>query len=406
MTRRLFVVVLSVTCFAVAACESSSGGGFWPHGQPGGNADSGMAGDATNLPGDASRTNIPGTDLPAGFDRGTGTLPTDTGGAIGQDIQLVVPDSGTPLPTDTGGSTANASCMDIVMCIQSTCLSDPTTMMPCMAQCKMKGGPEAQQAADALINCLMQAGQGACAETCSDPSSSECTGCIAEACGSQTAACQAAGGGGTTTQPDDAVKAACKEIAVCAIKCQGDQTCGNGCVSSNPTGANAFIAMNNCIVQACQGMTGDAQQKCALQAQAPGGACATQTDACVTGTGTCAGIQTCLQSCATNPDRIGCQVNCQFTGTLEAQKQFNDFQLCAVESITGTCAQSCPAGMSDTSQACAQCYNQACQSQIQACMTGTSSGGGTGGSGGSGGGSNPFDPFGHPLPYHHFQFGL
>jgi hypothetical protein len=398
MTRRLIVVALSVSCFGIAACETSSGGGGWPYGAPGATTDTGgLAGDATKLPGDVSRTNLPDTGIP-GLRTDTGMGPAiDTG--LRRDIQLVVPDSGTP-NLDTGGSSAATSCAAIMTCIQNECAtaSDP---MGCMQQCQQRGDTQAQAAYNAMMMCMSQSAQGACKEKCPNPNAPDqaCLACVQNACSTQIAACGSGGGTTTPTGNDSEAKAACKAIALCVFKCQGNQTCGNNCVQSNPAGSTAFIAMNNCVMQACQGKTGDELQACALQAQSPGATCAAQTDACITGSGTCSNIQTCLQGCMSNPDPMACQVNCQFAGSLEAQKQFNDFQTCALESITGTCAQSCPNGTSDTSQACGQCYNQACQAQIQTCMTGTSGGGTSGGGSSGGGGSNPFDPFGHPLPY-------
>jgi hypothetical protein len=116
------------------------------------------------------------------------------------------PDTG---PTEGG---TGSTCSQIVNCVAACGQSDQA----CMNACVAAGSADAQAKFQALLTCMNNAGTGACATDCADPSSQACTNCIAQACSAELQACQ---GGGTATGSNSG--AICNQSTPCPDPSEG-----------------------------------------------------------------------------------------------------------------------------------------------------------------------------------------
>lgn len=107
------------------------------------------------------------------------------------------------------------------------------------------------------------------------------------------------------------------------------------------------------------------QSQSPAQPQSPADPGQTQTPATPsgqTGTMTCAQVDACMMNCNDNDDT--CFDNCFYQGTANAQTQMSALENCMDSAEVGACQSQCV----NYDQQCDTCLDQACQSQINACL--------------------------------------
>lgn len=150
----------------------------------------------------------------------------------------------------------------------------------------------------------------------------------------------------------------CGEIVTCANSCM-DQSCVQSCFQNGTSeGQGRFNDLLACLQNTIQtGQCGQEDFACQNQA------CGTELTACVgeqgpmmTGTLSCSDLNACFSMC--NPNDQACVQDCFNNATATAQQQYGAIITCAQNS-------GCP-------EADNACVNNACSSEIQACLGGGS----------------------------------
>lgn len=209
-------------------------------------------------------------------------------------------------------------------------------------------------------------------------------GFLAMACAC-TSSSSSGGSGGTVAA--DPPPLPCGDILTCMDDCAPtDASCPQACQNQGTSAGQQLLALlDACMGAACPStiggvcnLSGTACDTCLAAAQATGGACMPQLNACLNdtsggGTLACSDINNCLGSCASTDET--CQDDCVFDGTWAAQSQFQAVEGCFTTACPSTGSGVC---VTDTT-ACETCITDAqatggaCASAVATCENGSAS---------------------------------
>jgi hypothetical protein len=162
---------------------------------------------------------------------------------------------------------------------------------------------------------------------------------------------------------DAAVKAcgankACSNLDQCINACQ-DDACAKTCEMHFAAGVTLYNQLNSCLNTACQAACTDPCTTCEQGSVAAGGACATQAQACGSGSA-CESVDSCLNACAAND--VACASGCE-----QANAAGTQALKALVTCVQTACASTCE-------DPCTVCQDQAlgtsgaCDMSAQACI--------------------------------------
>ena len=247
------------------------------------------------------------------------------GGNTPQGGNNMMPQGGnnmTPPPTPA------QNCGELLSCL-TTCAQ---TDMACQQNCFDAATPNALSEYSAFEMCAQGSG---CAP--------DDTNCIQMNCGPQLDACR----------PQGSQYQNCGELVSCLRLCPpNNMGCQQGCFGSATRNAqDSYSALSTCAQGA--GCAGDDLMCVETN-------CGNELDVCTPqGTGTCAQILQCLQTC-TNPNDQSCGLSCIESGSLDAQDRFIDIEECLVDNCMPS-DQACIQMAVGPGGACGQ-FLSACQS--------------------------------------------
>ncbi|MEC8024057.1 MAG: hypothetical protein VX223_08985, partial [Myxococcota bacterium] len=302
-----------------------------------------------------------GTDGEAGTESsaGDGSDKSDGSGAGGTDsLDDAGDDSGTnndnDWQPDTETGAAPLTCSEIISCINTVCadLDDPNDSSACITYCQSEAPIEASQAFTFFFQCIGQ--------NCQAVDETEYTACVNTNCSAEYEACIIGAPGGS-------------------LDCGGFLGCLNGCATASDQSAcqqecindiessevyNTYATLEGCIFSACPaGQSGTPDASCISAAQAEGGECSDELEACIlgnSGTLDCGGLLQCIQSCTTPECASDCQGQAQSNAVLG---EFQQVAQCLIEACPDQSDNACVvAALSD---------GGSCFDILTACIDGT-----------------------------------